>query len=130
MPRPEKKRHIRCNPSCYYFKPKGIQIGELEEVELAADELEAIRLADLNELFQEDAADKMKISRATFGRIIMRAHYKIADAIINGKAIKIAQNIPDSIKQISMQTCKGCGKYSRQRLHNNKCKNCLSNTKE
>lgn len=61
----------------------------LDEVELELDELEAIKLADFDEMFQEEAAKKMNISRATFGRIILKAHHKIADAIINGKAIKI-----------------------------------------
>lgn len=130
MPRPEKKRHIRCNPSCYYFKPRGIQISELEEVELAADELEAIRLADLNELFQEDAAAKMNISRATFGRIIMRAHHKIADAIIKGKAIKIQNDFPQIVIDKVHKTCNNCGKKYHKRDNKNFCKNCLSTNKE
>jgi predicted DNA-binding protein (UPF0251 family) len=130
MPRPEKLRRIRCSPASYYFKPKGIPISELEEIPLAKDELEAIRLADLNELFQEEAAAKMNISRATFGRIIMRAHNKIADAIINGKAIRISEDMPLSIKEKSFQTCKGCRRKFRQNLQNNKCPKCLSNTKE
>jgi rubrerythrin len=58
-------------------------------VVLTVDEFEAIRLADLEGLYQEEAAKKMKISRQTFGNIISSAHGKIADAIINGKAIKI-----------------------------------------
>lgn len=91
MPRPKKIRKIKCNPACYYFKPRGIPLYLLREIELEPDELEAIKLADLNEMFQEDAAKKMNISRATFGRIIMKAHLKIADAIVNGKAIKISQ---------------------------------------
>ncbi|GIK21448.1 MAG: DUF134 domain-containing protein [Chlorobi bacterium] len=110
MARPEKKRHIRCNPACYYFKPTGIPMYELEEVELAKDELEAIRLADFNELFQEDAAIKMNISRATFGRIVMRAHYKIADAIINGKAIKIQENLPQALSEKVKTTRKKCSR--------------------
>ena len=61
----------------------------LEEVSLALDELEAIRLADLSELYQEDAAKKMNISRQTFGNIINSAHKKIADALLNAKALKI-----------------------------------------
>ena len=61
----------------------------LEEVNLTLDELEAIRLADLAELYQEDAAKKMNISRQTFGNIINSAHKKIADALINAKALKI-----------------------------------------
>lgn len=130
MPRPEKLRKIRCSPASYYFKPKGIPIRELEEIPLAKDELEAIRLADLNELFQDEAAAKMNISRATFGRIIMRAHNKIADAIINGKAIRISEDMPLSIKEKSFQTFKGCRRKFRQNLQNNKGPKCLSNTKE
>jgi predicted DNA-binding protein (UPF0251 family) len=53
------------------------------------DEVEAIRLADLEDLYQEQAAKKMNISRQTFGNIIHSAHKKIADAIINGKALQI-----------------------------------------
>ncbi len=64
-------------------------MSELEEIEIDADELESIRLADLLSLSQEEAAAEMKISRATFGRIVNIARRKIADAILNGKAIKI-----------------------------------------
>lgn len=110
MARPEKIRHIRCKPACYYFKPTGIPMYELEEIELAKDELEAIRLADLNELFQEDAALKMNISRATFGRIVIRAHSKIADAIINGKAIKIQEDLPQALKDKAATNRRICGR--------------------
>ena len=61
----------------------------LEEVNLTLDELEAIRLADLRGLYQEDAAKKMNVSRQTFGNIINSAHKKIADALLNAKALKI-----------------------------------------
>jgi len=61
----------------------------LEEINLTLDELEAIRLADLEGLYQEDAAKKMNISRQTFGNIINSAHKKIADALLNAKALKI-----------------------------------------
>jgi len=53
------------------------------------DELEAVRLADFAELYQEDAARKMNVSRQTFGNIIKSAHKKIADALLQGKALKI-----------------------------------------
>jgi len=89
MPRPCRCRRIRCNPDTNYFKPRGIPLDSLEEVSLALDELEAIRLADLKGLYQEDAAKKMKISRQTFGNIIERAHKKIADVLLNAKALKI-----------------------------------------
>ena len=89
MPRPCRCRRIRCRPDTNYFKPRGIPLDALEEVNLTLDELEAIRLADLTELYQEDAAKKMNISRQTFGNIIKSAHKKIADALLNAKALKI-----------------------------------------
>ena len=71
---------------------------------------EAIRLADFNELFQEDAALKMNISRATFGRIVIRARSKIADAIINGKAIKIQEDLPQTLKDKAATNRRICGR--------------------
>ncbi len=53
------------------------------------DELEALRLADVEGLYQEEAARQMNISRATFGRIVEAAHRKVADAILHGKALRI-----------------------------------------
>lgn len=91
MPRPFKCRRIAGTPGAEYFKPRGIPLVELEEVELTLDEFEAIRLADLEELYQEDAAKKMNISRQTVGNIIISAHKKIADVLVNGKALKITK---------------------------------------
>jgi predicted DNA-binding protein (UPF0251 family) len=76
-------------PESNYFKPRGIPLSMLEEVILTVDEFEAIRLADLEGLYQEQAAEKMKVSRQTFGRIIDSAHKKVAEALIKGKALKI-----------------------------------------
>jgi len=64
-------------------------MSDLEEVVLEADEIEALRLAHLESLYQEDAALKMNISRQTFGRIIDTSHKKISDALINGKALRL-----------------------------------------
>jgi uncharacterized protein len=89
MPRPCKCRCVCGGPRVDYFKPRAIPVSELEEVVLTIDEFEAIRLADLEELYQEKAAKKMKISRQTFGNIVISAHNKIADAIVNAKALKI-----------------------------------------
>lgn len=89
MPRPCRCRRIRCKPDTNYFKPRGIPLDMLEEVNLTLDELEAVRLADLEGLYQEDAAKKMNISRQTFGNIINSAHKKIADVLLNAKALKI-----------------------------------------
>jgi len=62
---------------------------KLQEVNLTLDELEAIRLADLNGMYQEQAAQSMNISRPTFGRIIESAHKKIAEALVKGKVLRI-----------------------------------------
>lgn len=89
MPRPRLPRCLRFRPNVYYFKPQGIPLRMLEEVSLLPDELEAIKLHDVDGLEQIDAAEKMNISQPTFGRILGRAYKKIAEAVIKGKAIKI-----------------------------------------
>ncbi len=89
MARPKKHRKCNCNPEANYFKPRGIPLRELKEVELEKDELEAIKLADYDGLAQEEAAIKMGISRQTFGRIVKSARLKIASALLNGNALKI-----------------------------------------
>ena len=89
MPRPKKYRRVCCNPSVFYFKPRGIPVYDLEEVIINHDELESLRLADLLTYSQEKAANEMNISRATFGRIIESARKKVADAVLNGKALRI-----------------------------------------
>jgi predicted DNA-binding protein (UPF0251 family) len=80
---------VACKPNALYFKPRGIPLFRLEEVSLALDEVEALRLADAEGLYHEEAAEKMGVSRATFGRIIAQARRKVAEAILTGKALKI-----------------------------------------
>jgi uncharacterized protein len=89
MPRPKKYRCIKCKPDANYFKPRGIPLVDLEEISLSPDEIEAISLADYEELYHEEAAMKMKISRQTFGRILNKAHRKVAECLLKGKALKI-----------------------------------------
>jgi len=89
MVRPIRPRFVRGPPSIDYFKPRGIPLSVLDEVVLKVEELEAIKLKDLEDLEQEDCAKKMKISRGTFQRVLNSAKKKIADALVNGKAIKV-----------------------------------------
>jgi len=89
MARPRNCRRVTSVPESNYFKPRGIPLSMLEEVILTVDECESIRLADLESLYQEQAAEKMKVSRQTFGRIIESAHKKVAEALVGGKALKI-----------------------------------------
>lgn len=89
MPRTKCERNIGSDPGITFYKPAGISLRMLDEVIIPLDEYESIRLADLEGLYQEDAAAKMGISRQTFGRILKKGHHKIADAIVNGKSIRI-----------------------------------------
>jgi uncharacterized protein len=89
MARPRQCRRVSSMPESNYFKPRGIPLSMLETVILTVDEFEAVRLADLEGLYQEQAAEKMKVSRQTFGRIIESAHRKIAEALVKGRALKI-----------------------------------------
>lgn len=89
MPRPKRPRRICFRPGVTYFKPRGVPLSFLKEVDLDADELEAIRLADFEGLDQVTAAKKMKISQSTLQRILTSARKKIAEALVSGKAIKI-----------------------------------------
>ncbi|HOE17281.1 MAG TPA: DUF134 domain-containing protein [Syntrophorhabdaceae bacterium] len=102
MSRPKKCRCVNCCPDSSYFKPRGVPFVHLEEVSLNLDELEAIRLADLEGLYHEEAAGEMNVSRATFGRILDAARRKVAEAIVNGKALKIEEmNRPAATFKVS-----------------------------
>ncbi len=89
MARPTCPRRITHSPRATYYKPAGIPLCELREVELGADELEAIRLADVEDLYHTEAAERMGVSRQTFDRIVLRAHKKIGAALVNGQALRI-----------------------------------------
>jgi len=89
MPRPPKPRFIKFDPNVTYFKPRAIPLSCLQEVGLEVDEVEALRLCDLKGLDQIKAAKKMKISQSTLQRILNSCRRKIAEALIEGKAIKI-----------------------------------------
>ena len=82
-------RRVSFMPRINYFKPAGIPLRVLEEIKLSVDEAEAIRLKDLKDLDQEEGAAEMYISRATFQRILVTARKKIADALLNGRAIRV-----------------------------------------
>lgn len=80
-------RQVGHIPRTRYFKPSGIPVVELEEIVLKIEEAEAIRLKDLLGLEQVDCAKEMGVSRTTFQRILMDARQKLADALINSKAL-------------------------------------------
>jgi uncharacterized protein len=94
MPRPRKRCCVQSKPGAHYFKPRGIPLIDLEEISLRLDELEAVRLADFEGLYHVEGAGKMGVSRATFGRILGAARRKIAEAVLQGKALKIETTHP------------------------------------
>lgn len=89
MARPLKQRRVWWHPRCKCFEPVLDYFRQPPDIFLSLDELEAIRLADLEGFYQEEAAKKMNISRQTFGNILESARKKIADALINVKTLKI-----------------------------------------
>lgn len=91
MSRPKLPRRMRFNPDVYYFKPRGVPLRFLKEIILEQDELEALKLHEVDGHDQVTSAKKMKISQPTFARILESAHKKAAEAIIKGKAIRIEQ---------------------------------------
>mmetsp|Transcript_3240 Transcript_3240/g.1932 ORF Transcript_3240/g.1932 Transcript_3240/m.1932 type:complete len:121 (-) Transcript_3240:759-1121(-) len=119
MPRPFKKRMIAFQPKVTFFKPQGISLRHLEFVKIGEDELEAVRLADLKGLYHADAAEQMHVSRQTFGNILSAAHRKIAEALINGKAIQVVGNgvaiQTDDDKFSSYPSCRENCRYCRRK---------------
>ena len=89
MPRPRSHRRIQFEPNATFFKPQGIPLRDLEVIEISHEEMEAIKLKYQDELQQIECAKKMQTSQSTFQRILTQANQKIADALTNGKAIKI-----------------------------------------
>jgi len=89
MTRPFKCRKVISEPRAYYFKPRAVPLCELEEITLQLDEFQALKHSELDRKDQKVAASAMKVSRQTFGNILASARRKLADAIVNGKALKI-----------------------------------------
>lgn len=87
--RPKRKRCISFIPEITYFKPAGIPLRELQEEVLTLDEVEALRLTDIEGLDQETASKKMSVARITYLNIIHSAHEKVARALIYGKSIQL-----------------------------------------
>lgn len=111
MPRPFKCRRIGSTPLCDYFKPRGRPLSELEEVSLRLDEMEAMRLADIEGLYHEEAAGKMNVSRQTFDRILTRAHKAVAEALLGGKALRIEGGNVERVREPrgGWKGGRGCG---------------------
>ncbi|MDD3654661.1 MAG: DUF134 domain-containing protein [Desulfotomaculaceae bacterium] len=108
MVRPTKWRKIENIPSIPYFIPSKKDVAEIPENILKIEELEAVRLKDLEGLEQGECAEKMEVSRPTFQRILLSAREKIADSLVNGKIIHIEGG--KFTRNICPVRCLECGK--------------------
>jgi uncharacterized protein len=107
MPRPKKYRIVKREPGVTFFKPQGIPLRVLEHALITVDELEALRLSDLQGLSHEETAQQLQVSRPTVTRMLARAHQAVADALVNGKAIRIQGG--DYILEGYECVCPKCG---------------------
>lgn len=122
MPRPRLCRRVGFRPKVTYFKPAGIRITNLNEAILTIDEFESVRLKDLEGLDQEECAKKMNISQPTFHRLVLAARKKIADALVNGKAIKIEGGVFEIVLSGTGRIGRGMGFRGPATMC--KCSNC------
>lgn len=89
MPRPRKCRLVANQPRADYFKPRGLPLSATQEVVLPVEGLEALRLADVEGLEQQEAAQRMDVSRPTFSRILAQARAAVSQALVHGWALRI-----------------------------------------
>jgi len=122
MPRPQQNRKIACPPLMQGFKPFGIQCKKMHTIVLQFDEYEAIRLLDYEGLMQEQAAEKMNISRPTLTRIYENARKMIAQAFVEGKMIVIEGGNVEFGKP--WFRCRKCYKLVDGIENHKRCRNC------
>lgn len=125
MPRPSKCRKICGSPDALMFKPTGFKAENLKIIELKLDEFEALRLADYLEMYHEEAAKEMGVSRQTFGNILKRARAKTAKFLIEGSALSIDASGVKFSEDSSYAFCEHCGK-NKKKHENGHCPDCVS----
>lgn len=108
MARPKKLRKVSVIPKFKNFKPSGIKCNDLEKITLKIEELEALKLRDIDKLEQAACAKKMEVSRQTFQLIIKKAHEKVSTSLIEGRCLTIEGG--DFIRKNTSYDCPKCGK--------------------
>ena len=122
MPRRPCCKRVEGMPGVDYFKPRAVPLATVEEVRLPVEELEALRLAHLEGLYQQEAAERMGISRATFGRLLEAAHRKVTRALVEGCALRIEGG---AFRLIGAEACEGCpANKAEQGNGENPCAGC------
>ena len=108
------KRRVSCFPKATYYKPREVPFCDLETINLSIENLEALRLCDLLNVEQNDAAEMMGVSRKTFWNDLQKAREKVVDALVNGKAIEIYGGEYINSGEVSDRLiCKGCENESK-----------------
>jgi predicted DNA-binding protein (UPF0251 family) len=127
LPRPTKPRKIAFMPENRYFIPVGKMRCHIEEIQLKLEEVEAMRLKDIEKLSQEECAEKMHVSRQTFQLIIDKARKKVAQALTEGRAISIEGG--NYTLNICKYQCKDCGHEFKEAYEKeiHVCPKCNSN---
>jgi len=135
MPRPPKCRQVRFQPGFTLFKPHGIPARQLSSVTLAFDELEALRLKDLEGLPQGEIATQMGVSQSTVHRMLVGARQKVTDAIVRGKLLQIEggtfEMAHDGMRQFQCGACRHVWESSSdvgQSGHDMSCPTCESDS--
>lgn len=125
MARPCKERYITTKPMVQFFQPIGVD-GTTERITLTIDELEAVRLADFLGYEHSESAVAMNISRQTFGRILERAHQKIADALVNGKVLEIGGGmvVHTRRKRVHCRRCRHEWAVPQKEINTFECPRC------
>ena len=103
-----------------YFKPRAVPLAAMEEVTLSVEELEALRLAHKEGLYQQAAAERMGVSRATFGRVLDAAHRKVTEALVSGCALRIE----GGAYRIGSEKCERCPLRGQGAAGENPCDAC------
>ncbi|MGQ9607502.1 MAG: DUF134 domain-containing protein [Thermogutta sp.] len=108
MPRPKRCRWVGLSPGSMLFKPAGVAARDCEQRVLPVDGLEALRLADFEGLYHEEAAERMGISRQTFGRILESARRTVAEALVKGMVLRIEGGLVQMV-DVRAFACSDCG---------------------
>jgi len=121
LPRRPCCKRVEAMPGVSYFKPRAVPLSILEEVTLSVEELEALRLAHQEGLYQQDAAERMGVSRATFGRVLASAHRKVTKALVEGCALRIEGGC---FSMIGPERCERCPKKAAAAEGESPCGGC------
>src|SRR5574344_2245437 len=124
MPRPKRRRMMATPPAVEGFRPFGVPITDIEPIELLFEEYESIKLTDYEGLTQEQAAERMNVSRPTFTRIYEKARRSIAQAFVEGKAILIEGG--DFCSDNCWYRCEKCLKLNIHPCETDTCNYCHS----